>query len=631
MTVPTPQAELEARMATLEHQLTDVVSDVREELRCFDTRLQRAERGVAHAPRAGEETAPARKPLAVSMPSPSARQSPAGRVSATLVSGISLADLLGGRVLAWLGGAAMLLGIVLFLALAVSHGWIDEQARVLLAGVASTALMAAGIWLHARRGGTRPAVAMVGAATAALFATLIVASDVYRLLASTPALVGALLVGALATVLAIRWAGRAIGGLGLLGALLAGVMVGAPIDALTIAILALSAACAMSVVVWQRWGWLAVGTIMISAPQWVDWLAQGQTAPVDALVLAAFAALGLLGGVGMQLRCTDRRLMRWAVAVVFSSGCTVALVGRIDLAEAASPALGDLWLAMLAGAHVGVGLWGARGARVSVPLRGLLIAIGVTLADVAFALYAHGPTLALGWSLTAVGFAWLARRSARQQAGESSREQTLGGLYNAGVAAHMALVLVRAIVEAPPSELVGGHVQLVAMVSVSAVAVSSVLCGCVLAPARSVRRQWWLIGAGAVVLYIASLWTVAAFQSTSAKASATLLELGVHQQAQVALSTLWGLVGLAALITGLRTSSAPLRTAGLSLLLVAVSKVFLFDLSTLTSVYRVVSFVVLGVLLLAGAFAYQRLRPAPHADAGAAGPGRGVSAPGPGS
>jgi len=52
-----------------------------------------------------------------------------------------------------------------------------------------------------------------------------------------------------------------------------------------------------------------------------------------------------------------------------------------------------------------------------------------------------------------------------------------------------------------------------------------------------------------------------------------------------------------------------MRTAALALLLVAVAKVFLFDLATLTAGYRVVSFIVLGLLLLAGAFAYQRLRP----------------------
>jgi uncharacterized membrane protein len=571
MTAPTPQAGKQARGVTLERKLADAVSNAQ-----------------------------------------------------------SLGDLIGGRVLAWLGGAAMLLGIVLFLGLAVSHGWVDQRARVLLAGTVSAALMGAGVWLHARRGGTRAASAMVGAATAALFATLIVASDVYRLLPSTLALVGALLVGTLASVLAIRWAGRAVGGLGLLGALMAGVMVGARIDALTIAILALSAASAMWVVVWQRWGWLALGTVSISAPQWVIWLAEGQSASVDALVLAAFAALGLIGAVGLQLRCREQRLMRTAAAVALLSAGIVALVGRIALADAASPAVGDLWLAALAGAHVAVGIWGARGARVPgatearvpgardarvpgaadarVParLRGLLIAIGVTLADVAFALSAHGTLLVLGWSAVAVAFAWLAGRSVRQRHG--------AGLQLAGVAAHLALVLVCVIAQAPPSKLVGGHVQLLALLSVAALAVSCVVCGRLLAPAGSAQRQWWSIGAGTAVLYLVSLVTVAAFQSTSTTVSAEVLELSVHQQGQVALSALWSLVGLAALVAGLRTNIAPLRTAGLALLLVAVGKVFLFDLSTLTSVYRVASFIVLGLLLLVGAFAHQRLRPSPLPD-----------------
>jgi hypothetical protein len=37
--------------------------------------------------------------------------------------------------------------------------------------------------------------------------------------------------------------------------------------------------------------------------------------------------------------------------------------------------------------------------------------------------------------------------------------------------------------------------------------------------------------------------------------------------------------------------------------------VFLYDTATLTAGYRVASCVVLGVLLLAGAFAWQRARP----------------------
>ena len=75
-------------------------------------------------------------------------------------------DFLGGRALAWIGGIATLLGIVLLLGLAISHDWIGPVVHVLLAGAGSVALLTAGMWLHDRRGRTEAAVAMVGTATA---------------------------------------------------------------------------------------------------------------------------------------------------------------------------------------------------------------------------------------------------------------------------------------------------------------------------------------------------------------------------------------------------------------------------------------------------------------------------------
>jgi uncharacterized membrane protein len=60
---------------------------------------------------------------------------------------------------------------------------------------------------------------------------------------------------------------------------------------------------------------------------------------------------------------------------------------------------------------------------------------------------------------------------------------------------------------------------------------------------------------------------------------------------------------------GLVRDRAALRVGALALLGVTVGKVFLFDLASLTSLYRVGSCIALGVLLLAGAFAWQRIRP----------------------
>jgi uncharacterized membrane protein len=85
--------------------------------------------------------------------------------------------------------------------------------------------------------------------------------------------------------------------------------------------------------------------------------------------------------------------------------------------------------------------------------------------------------------------------------------------------------------------------------------------------------------------------------------------IGPGQQAQVVLSGFWTLCGLAGVWLGLRRGDAALRVAGFGLLGLAVAKVFAYDLPALASGYRVLSFVALGVLLLAAAFAYQRLSP----------------------
>jgi uncharacterized membrane protein len=73
-----------------------------------------------------------------------------------------LEELLGGRLLAWAGGIAVILGVAFFVALAVKRGWIDEQARILLSFLGSLALGACGVWLHERKGRTQASMAMVG-------------------------------------------------------------------------------------------------------------------------------------------------------------------------------------------------------------------------------------------------------------------------------------------------------------------------------------------------------------------------------------------------------------------------------------------------------------------------------------
>ena len=59
----------------------------------------------------------------------------------------------------------------------------------------------------------------------------------------------------------------------------------------------------------------------------------------------------------------------------------------------------------------------------------------------------------------------------------------------------------------------------------------------------------------------------------------------------------------------MRRKSPKTRLGGLALLTVAIAKVWTYDLAELEELARALSFVALGLLLLAGAFAYQRFKP----------------------
>ena len=74
------------------------------------------------------------------------------------------------------------------------------------------------------------------------------------------------------------------------------------------------------------------------------------------------------------------------------------------------------------------------------------------------------------------------------------------------------------------------------------------------------------------------------------------------------LTLLWSLYALALLVAGLRRVVRGLRYAGLALFAVAVGKVFLVDLEGLESIYRIIAFIVLGVVLFLAALLYLRNR-----------------------
>jgi uncharacterized membrane protein len=68
----------------------------------------------------------------------------------------------------------------------------------------------------------------------------------------------------------------------------------------------------------------------------------------------------------------------------------------------------------------------------------------------------------------------------------------------------------------------------------------------------------------------------------------------------------WLVFAAVLLGTGVRRGSSPLRWASLGILMATVGKVFLFDMADLGGLWRVASFLGLGLSLVAIGFVYQR-------------------------
>jgi uncharacterized membrane protein len=75
---------------------------------------------------------------------------------------------------------------------------------------------------------------------------------------------------------------------------------------------------------------------------------------------------------------------------------------------------------------------------------------------------------------------------------------------------------------------------------------------------------------------------------------------------QLSLSVVWALYGGGLLMAGRVRRSQPLRVMALALLALTTLKVFFWDLSSLDRAYRIVSFIVLGAILLAVSYLYQK-------------------------
>jgi uncharacterized membrane protein len=556
----------------------------------MEARLQALEERVRTLEAIVSAQAPRPQPAA---PAPSApfppRPAAPPREPAPPKPPLDLEELLGGRVLAWVGGVAVFIAAVFFLVMAVRNGWIDEATRVVLAFAGSTALLVTGLWLYERKGQTEAAVAAVAAAIAALYASDTVATSGYQLVSPATGLGLAALIGVAATAIAVRWDSMLVAALGIVGALLAPVLVDSGTSTAALAFMALALCSAVGVLIWRRWSWLGVAAYVTSVPQAAVWIEDERDhhLGIALAVTAAFWALYVVAALGYELRVPTTKLRASSAILLFANAAVTAAGGWAMLDDAGNGTAATAWVLGVAAAHALLGVISLRG-RISREIGALLAAVGGTLAAVGMALALDGPALVAGWTAEAVLVAWVARRTGDQRG-------YLGSVVFLALAAGHVLAF-----EARPDGLAFGLDSLPRAVVALLLVIGGAAGLARLLPSERENEANLLYGAAALFgLYLASLLVVDLAGAQPHNAT---------QTSQLALSAFWAVLGFGALVAGLVRDLRTVRLAGLGLLALAVGKVFIVDLAALESIWRVASFLALGLLLLAGAFAYQRVR-----------------------
>jgi uncharacterized membrane protein len=439
--------------------------------------------------------------------------------------------------------------------------------------------------LYERRGQTEAAVAAVATALASLYASLTYATAVQDVIGESVGLLVAALIGASGALIAVRWRSQVVAALGMLGALAAPVLVQSGTSSLALAFTAFALAGTVAVLVWQRWGWLAIGAFVLTAPQLAFWADDRDGLLLPLLVLSLYWCAFVVAAIGYELRVPTSKLRVSSTSVLLLNAAFAAALGGGLIEDRGSLQGVTAWVLALTVAHILLGAFGFR-QRMSAEIAGLLVAIGVGLSGITLALALDGPVLVVGWSAEAVILAWVAKRTGEARALVFS-------------VAFLMLAAVHTLVdEAPPAALLDGVGDLgQALVATVAVGVAALLAG-LLVERRDVSV---LLRAAAAVsfVYAASLGIVDLVQGDDVERS---------QTAQVVLSAFWASVGLVAIVVGLVRDVREIRYGGLVLLGLGVAKLFLYDLSELDQLYRVLSFIAVGLLLLAGAYAYQRVR-----------------------
>jgi uncharacterized membrane protein len=501
-----------------------------------------------------------------------------------------------GKVLAVAGVAVTLIGVVLLLVLAAQAGILRPEIRVAAGAALAAALVGAAVWLYARPGGRVGAIALAATGVAAAYMDVIAVTTIYDWVPAPVGLAIAAVIGGGGLTLARRWDAQHLGLLVLVPLIGLAPVVTDGITLLLVGFMLALSAASLPVQLGKDWIWLHAARIAAATfPLLVALVAVHLNDGEDLWLAGACGIAAVLAIVG-ALILLPRTGNRVAMALLTAAGVLPVL----SVGLAVDRVVAALMAAALAAALLAIVLIGDRLAGVAGVVRQVWSALSAVSALVAVTVAFDGEIAGPVLLAMAVVVAVAGRRDDIARWAAFGFAVVGGGVY---------------LSYAPPSSLVRptapaameGMSTLVSSVLLVASAVAIVWswvgrrASDNTADKETVRVLW--AGAAVVIVYAITTFTVTTGVLIGGEGRGFFAG---HMAATIC----W-----IAMAAGLFIYAARLPRAdrslpiggGLALVGAAMAKLFLFDLGTLDGIFRVVVFIVVGLVLLGMGAGYARL------------------------
>jgi Predicted membrane protein (DUF2339) len=496
-----------------------------------------------------------------------------------------------GKVLAVAGVAVTLVGVVLLLVLAAQAGILAPPIRVGAGVVLAAALVGVAVRFNRRPGGRIGGIALAATGFAAAYLDVIAVTIIYHWVTPVAGLLIASAIGGGGLTLARRWDSQHLGLLVLIPLAVLAPIVSDGVTVLLIGFMLALSAASLPVQLGKDWTLMyAARTVIVTLPLTVALLSASFGSAENPWLLGGACGVAALLAVVGALLVLPTATQPVAIAVFVAIGAAPALSAAVVV----DPVLAVLLAAAVAAAMLAIVLVAPRLPGVTRPVAVIWSALSAVAAlvavTVAFDGYVEPPALLALALVVAV----------------AGRHSTVARWAAAGYTFVGAVVLLG---YAPPDHLT--HAVTVAVPeAISILATSALLIACAIAICRAstpavdteVAKLWWG-GALLVIIYAVTSFTVTLGVLVGGRDGGFLAG---HMAATIC----WIAMAAALFVYALRVGNRDARTApiagGLALTVAAVAKLILFDLGTLDGIFRVVVFIVVGLVLLAMGAGYAR-------------------------